>query len=305
MSLVEMLKSRLPMNRKEVFFTATVLPGIVCCNDFKHFGDFLSVLGLDGFIADVCPETANVQFFTEYSITEAAVTKPTKARFATLPFASKERPDVLILIDDPVNTLIAIEGKMFSAVRPKDIGAQMTKQRQTLDPMAHDLNVELRHFALLPQELIATWRNVCPDELSALCASPCVKLVTWEAILKPFKDLRLATYWVAILDTALRDFSDLVSTIKFGEHCDGIFPGAEIVERFQSDPLFRPASGSLDRYIMMGRTGGLDGAKLKQDIENGSWKTHKYEVKSSPDSILHWFPISDFIHKIALQSAKS
>ncbi len=209
---------------------------------------------------------------------------------------------MLMLIDDPVNTLIAIEGKMFSAVRPKDIGAQMTTQRQTLDPMAHDLKVELRHFALLPQELIARWRKDCPVELSALCASPCVKLVTWEAILKPFKDLRLATYWVAILDTALRDFSDLVSTIKFGEHCNGIFPGAEIVERFQSDPLLRDP---LFLHTMMGRTGGLDGAKLKQDIENGSWKTHKYEVKGSPDLILHWFPISDFIHKIARHSAKS
>ena len=71
MSLNEMLKFRLPMNRKEAFFTVTVLPGIVCCNDFTQFGVFLNDVLHLGVTVDACPETANI-FFSEYSITEAA-----------------------------------------------------------------------------------------------------------------------------------------------------------------------------------------------------------------------------------------
>lgn len=299
MSLEEMLNSYLPMNRKEAFFTATVLPGIVCCNDFAHFSKFLKVLDLGDVTFDAHPKTANIQFFTEYSITEAAASKVLKERFTSSDFNSNERPDLLIVIDcHPRAKLIAIEAKMFSAVHPKNLHKQMDFQRQKiLNPLEFILKCDILHLALLPKLLIGAWKKnkASDDAFSALCASSTIRIVTWEDILAPFKDGDLATYWVAILDTALRDFSTLAAKVEWHTHNDGTLPGAEIVEQFGSDGF----------YPMMGRRGGLKGQLLKADIESGSWKTHKYEVKSDEDPILNWFFTRDFILKIAQQSAKT
>ena len=88
-------------------------------NNFDRFPDFLKVLGLDDVTVNARPETANIQFFTEYSITEANAPKAVKEKFPSLAFESKERPDLLILIEHhPEAKLIGIEAKMFSAVRP-------------------------------------------------------------------------------------------------------------------------------------------------------------------------------------------
>jgi hypothetical protein len=146
-----------------------------------------------GVTVDARPETANIQFFTEYSITEAAAPKGVKEQFASLDLAGKERPDLLILIDHhPAATLIAIEAKMFSAIRPKRLESQMQRQREKiLCPLRELLKVKIPevkilHLALLPQKLIEAWKMDCPSELSALRAS-CIRIVTWENILAPFK----------------------------------------------------------------------------------------------------------------------
>jgi hypothetical protein len=41
----ELLEKRLPLNRKEVYFTATVLPAIICADGFCRFDRFLKLLG--------------------------------------------------------------------------------------------------------------------------------------------------------------------------------------------------------------------------------------------------------------------
>ncbi len=40
------LADRLPLNRKERYYTGTVLPMIVCCDEFAHFGRFLRLCGV-------------------------------------------------------------------------------------------------------------------------------------------------------------------------------------------------------------------------------------------------------------------
>ena len=92
MSLDEMLKTRLPLNRKEAFFTATVLPAIVCYNHFAHFSEFLKLLGLDDVTVDACRETANILFFTEYSINEANAPKAVKENFPSWSSKRKTGP---------------------------------------------------------------------------------------------------------------------------------------------------------------------------------------------------------------------
>ena len=293
-----MLTSGLPMNRKEVFFTATVLPGIVCCKDFGRFDAFLHVLSFDSIAVDGRPETANIQFFTEYSLRDSAAPKSVKERFPVTA-RGNERPDLMILIDQPAKrSLIAIEAKMFSTVNPNGLMSQMEAQRKNiLNPLGDYLKADAVHFALLPKKLIDAWKDDCPSELSALRDSlGNKKIVTWEEILAPYKDLGLASYWVAILEAALRDFSNLMSTTKSGKYKDGDFTGAYIVEKFGTDDF---------PYAMMGRFRGIDGIKLNRDIETGSWRTQQYEVKLATEDRQNWFPIGDFIRKIALHSPKS
>src|SRR5271169_2774544 len=69
--LSQLLDTHLPLNRKEVFFTATVLPAIICADNFKHFDRFLKLLGLRDIPIDVSVEQANIQFFTEYCLAES------------------------------------------------------------------------------------------------------------------------------------------------------------------------------------------------------------------------------------------
>ena len=204
MSLDEMLKTRLPLNRKEAFFTATVLPAIVCYNDFAHFSEFLKLLGLDDVTVDARPETANILFFTEYSINEANAPKAVKENFPSLVFEAKDRPDLIILIEHHQEVkLIGIEAKMFSLVHPKNLKSQMDAQRlKILEPLSNLLGAKAFHFALLPKPWIDYWEENNAAALSELRAS-INKIVTWEDILAPFKNKGPASYWIAILETAL------------------------------------------------------------------------------------------------------
>jgi hypothetical protein len=81
-SIGDLLKKRLPLNRKEVYFTATVLPAINCANDFAHFDRFLKLLKAPESAIQAAPfSTANVQFFTEYCLADAIFGDETKSRF--------------------------------------------------------------------------------------------------------------------------------------------------------------------------------------------------------------------------------
>jgi hypothetical protein len=47
MSLYSLFKDRLPINRKEVYYTATVLPCIVCADGFAHIHRLWQLLGIE------------------------------------------------------------------------------------------------------------------------------------------------------------------------------------------------------------------------------------------------------------------
>src|SRR6202035_4383342 len=115
MSLLNLCNQWLPLNRKERYYTATVLPAIVCAENFTHFGRFLKLLDLTDTGFDVSRDSVNIQFFTEYSLADSIFDLDTKERFREFPVAY-DTPDLMILIDRSLPLLIAIEAKMFSAV---------------------------------------------------------------------------------------------------------------------------------------------------------------------------------------------
>jgi hypothetical protein len=49
----------------------------------------------------------------------------------------------------------------------------------------------------------------------------------------------------------------------------------------------------------MGRRGGLGGAELKKDLASGGWRGQSYECRSTPIQNPNWFPVTEFIARIA------
>ena len=287
--LSQLLNTRLPLNRKEVFFTATVLPAIICADSFRHFDRFLRLLGLRDIAIDISKENANIQFFTEYSLVESILgNRSAKDRFPHPPH-EKERPDVMIFIERSEPILIAIEAKLYSSARASDLKREMENQEK------HVLSYLLKHLpglrrdntvhaALLPKGM----KDYFGDQGPALT-------ITWEDLQREYEDVESARYFLEILGIALRDYDTLKSPeTTFGAHAEGKVTGAEILYGYQNHIL---------KFEAMGRQGGIKGDSLKEDIAENKWKEHEYEVReSSADLPANWFPISDFV---ALVSRKN
>jgi hypothetical protein len=275
-----LLNTRLPLNRKEVFFTATVLPAIICADSFSHFDRFLKLLGLRDIAIDISKENANIQFFTEYSLAESILGKSAEDRFPHPPH-EKERPDVMIFVERSEPLLIAVEAKLYSSARASDLKREMENQekhvlsylRKHLPGLRQDNTI---HAALLPKGM----KDEFGDQGPALT-------ITWEDIQRDYEDVESARYFLEILGIALRDYDALKSPeTTFGAHAEGKLTGAEIVHGYQNHTL---------KFEAMGRQGGIKGDSLKEDIAKNKWREHEYEVReSSADLPANWFPISDF-----------
>lgn len=85
MSLSELMQTALPLNRKERYFTGTVLPMIVCADGFRQLHLLAALMGCKLPRVKPDPASANIQFFTEYSLVESIYGVKTKARFPTPP----------------------------------------------------------------------------------------------------------------------------------------------------------------------------------------------------------------------------
>ncbi len=272
----ELLDRGLPLNRKERYYTGTVLPMLVASDGFAHLHRFLRLCGLDvgQFGAHGRAGGQRLQFFTEYSFVESRFSEADVRRFPNAP-DDNDTPDVVLLGDD---WLLAVEAKMFHAPSVAALNAQVARQKVIVDYLAATLRLppeRVRHVLLLP------------DRLSADGAA--VPVVTWESVLNEYRVVGPA-YWVAVLEVALARYRDLVAKgLSFGENRDGLLAGETIRQGHQDHSL---------PFTYMGRQGGLHGAALAQDLADGSWRTRKYEVRYEPLAARNWFAISDFLARL-------
>ena len=259
----------LPVNRKERFYTGTVLPMLVCADNFRHLGLFLSLCGLHN-----CRAGEDVQFFTEYGFGESVYTETDKQLWQG-PF-SHDTPDVVIRSGD---WLLTVEAKMFHNPTAADLDRQMKAQKPLVDLWVDRLGVsQQQHVLLLPHGLA---EQVDPHLRDLDAEWP---VVTWEAVLGLYRGMA-DTHWVKVLDDALTQYDALVSTGPgFGQNMDAKRTGFDIVDGW-------PDHG----YRTMGRQGGLAGDLLSTDIASGSWRTHMYEVSKQPTAANpNWFTIEEF-----------
>lgn len=264
---------RLPTNRKERFYTGTVLPALICRDNFRHLELFLRLCGLRD-----CTVEDDFQFFTEYGFGESVFTQADK-EFWQGPF-SHDTPDVVIRSGD---WLLTVEAKMFDKPSAADLNQQMLAQKKHVDIWTERLNVSRQsHVLLLPTPLA----DAVIPQLSAL-DSPW-PVVTWEAVADLYRGLADG-YWVKTLDDALAQYGALVSVgPQFGQYKDDSITGFEIIDGW-------PDHG----FISMGRAGGLDGDKLAEDIRSGNWRKQRYEVsKQDQSSRVNWFTVEDFRERL-------
>jgi hypothetical protein len=264
----------LPLNRKEQYYTATVLPLIIASDGFAHIHRFFTLCGLD----DVGPfgsrdQQPGFQFFTEYNFAESLRHSDLK-RFPDAP-TSHDTPDLMFVGPD---WIVAVEAKMFHDPNPQALNAQLGRQRLIVDYLATTLGVapdRVHHVFLLPEGLNA-------EGLSA-------PVVTWEDVVGAYRTVGPA-YWVSLLADALGRYDDLksVSALR-GQNKDADLTGAQIVAGHQAGTA---------EFTYMGRFRGLNGPELAKDITTGAWRTQSYEVRVQPLDAPNWFPISAFLNKL-------
>ncbi len=283
-ALADFFERKLPLNRKEVYYTATVLPGIICADGFKHFDRFLKLLGLEGVHIQAEPANAtNIQFFTEYNFNK---TKPDGDQESPKFDGDSQQPDLVIFLQDSNPIVIVIEGKMYVVPTKANLTRQMEMQEREIvarvRPRFKDLKIV--HAALVPAKV--------KNELGSL--EPCPEkhprpIISWEQIVTAFDDVESAEYFNGVLKYALDNFEDLKTDAEFGLHADAKQSGVHIVNAYLEGER---------EYLMMGRKDGLDGASINNDIETRGWLTQKYEVKRSDAARKNWFSISEFVKKV-------
>lgn len=271
----------LPFNRKERFFTATVLPAIVTCDNFAHFDRFLDLCGVQEVLGEPDAHVAqsiaddSLQFYTEYSFPDSVFTDEHEALF---PLAQlyPDTPDIVVRAP---GWLLAVEAKLYSRPNRGALETQLVKQRALVTYWGERLigSPTVQQVALLPAAVAAK----IPD-LS-------VKVVTWEDIADRYRDVA-PQYWIKMLDKANAYDGISSGTSKNGH---GFRTGSEIADMAAGNALVNAA------FTTMGRAGGLEGVKLAGDIGSGGWRDQPYQVRGEGIPNSNWFTIDAFVARLA------
>ena len=295
MTQTDLIKTQLPLNRKERFFTGTVFPMIVCRDNFKHFGVFASLVkGLEPRTVSAEASSCDIQFFTEYSLVESIYDTETKERLRSAP-RRKDTPDIMILLAAEPKALIALEAKMYDNPTDMALIEQMTAQKAILDYLQNKLSIKkIFHCALLPAKLSEAVGSLGND----------FNTITWEEILRAYQGLRVyeGDYFLETLRLALELYDMLVSRAeRYGQNCERKLTGREIFDGYNNrlgEQLYRP--------LTMGRNSGATGAELENDINSGRWATHIYETSSkAKPANSNWFTVEEFVGLVNKQRARS
>ncbi len=212
------LGKMLPLNRKERFWTGTVLPAIITTPYFVNLDIFLKLCGLPDVHIDA--DTGPMQLFTEYNLTESIFTTDDRTRLPAAPQGG-DTPDLVICGD---GWLLAVEAKMFHTPSIAALAAQLDRQRLVLRYLQStlDIPIERTHHVLL-----------VPGALPTGALTP---VVTWEQVLARYDGIAPA-YWVNALREALHRYKEL-RTAKTTPNGQGWLSGAEIIEQHATGAPF-------------------------------------------------------------------
>lgn len=280
------LGNGLPINRKERYYTGTVLPMIVAEFGFTNLDRFLSRCGLPSdIVVDAWGSLDGhqpLQFFTEYSFAESVFAAAHKRRFADRP-RDADTPDLVLLGAD---WLLAVEAKMFHRPTREALHGQMARQRRLVEYWT-------AHFALPPSRV----RHVLllPARLAEDRPRLDYPVVTWEQVLADYQGVA-SGYWWGALSAALASYEELRSEEPPRRaNADAMLSGEQIKQMHE---------GGDCRYLWMGRQGGRHGKALAEDIKSGRWREQSYEVREHelPENP-NWFAVSEFLAQLPISQS--
>ncbi len=281
----------LPLNRKERFYTGTVLPQIICGDNFRNLHLFFELIPGFPQTVEIKPDASsnNILFFTEYSLKESLVEDHHKSKFSGN-YETKDTPDGIILITSPEILLVVIEAKMYSNASAEKINEQLRNQKWIIDELVaiHSIPKDnVFHVAITPSGMVRH---------KAALDSP---LIYWEDILDKYQPLLKNNYFYETLRIAIDKFDGLKSQsqgggLTYGKNMDERVQGRIIVELHNSGKKF-----------MVGRGGGISGDKLKTDIATGGWKSFEYEVNYTHTAPINdnWFTSEQFVRAVQKYTA--
>lgn len=200
--------SELPLNRKEKFYTGTILPALLFHNGLNNFYTFLRAI--KGFPPEIneAETKDNFLFYTEYNLKQSAGKKKNVGRI--IPTETNETPDAIIEILKPKKVFIVIESKMFHNVSQTSLSSQISKQiKAVIEPLKQSFKLkddQVFHVALVPR------MSQCKD-------GKCFQVINWEFFIDNGKlnfddsgKLNLQDkYFYNYLKFALDEYRDLVA----------------------------------------------------------------------------------------------
>ena len=253
-------EKELPINRKERFYTATILHSILFHNGSANLFRFLREI--EGFPIDINRANTddNFLFYTEYNLKESAGKKSVGAGIYT---ATGDTPDAIIEILKPQKALVVIEGKMFAKPTQNDFRKQMRAQRHAIiDILKSEYgldNAEIFHIALTPKRLGLT---TIPGEY---------QIINWEFFLDNEEIALQGNYFSNFLRFALEHYDQLVSDQSgIASTVEDQKRGIQIYEMFKE--------GISREEFWLGRKGGK--LTIEEDVKNGTWRDRLYSTNT-------------------------
>lgn len=269
------MPTRLPFNRKERYFTGTVLPFVVASDDFAHLHLLLDLCGLPGVLPPTREERMEaVQFLTEYGFGESVGFDDEWPATGV----GKDTPDVVVRGPD---WLLAIEAKLYARQGRTHLLAQLGVQAELVAHWADVLGIASERAVVVA---------LLPSEYAAEVGELDHPVVAWEQVRDAYADVA-PRYWLRLLAEAIERYDELKGAyLSFGGNAEVRLTGSEIV--------VGAADGTLvDAWV--GRSGGRSGSAWAADCSSGAWRTRAYEVRFESIDAKNWWPVAEFVADIA------
>lgn len=247
--LEAILQSALPINRKERFYTGTVLPSLLFHNGLSNLRGFLDAIPHFPKRATENMTDDSFLFYTEYNLKESAGTRNVGVEIAT---ETRDTPDVIIHILKPLTAFIIVEAKMFQRLTQNAFNTQMRAQKDAvIDKLKDKYKPDcIFHVALVPRQL--GFEDT--DDYT---------VINWQFFIDNERlDLR-GNYFYPYLKFALANYQHLVSL-------------ASVIDRIPGSAIYN--KGNPEERLWVGRREGR--TAIQEDVRTGRWQKKLYAINS-------------------------
>jgi len=246
------LKTEIPLNRKEKFFTATILPSILFHDGFSNFFQFLHLIKNFPKNVNEANTVENFLFYTEYNLKQSAGKRNVGIQIKT---RTGETPDILIEILRPLKLIVVIEAKMFQNYPQTEFDQQMDGQKNAIiRPIQEKIglsNDQIFHIGLVPEKLGYKSRND-------------YQIINWEIFNSDIFRTK-GNFFINYLRFALNHYPFLVEKRSMGK-------ASTVKKEIKGTEIYKSAKNGDSFWV--GRQGGKQ--KIEKDAKDGSWRKRKY-----------------------------